>query len=100
MGLTQADIAEKMDFSTNYISDLENGKKNMSTLTLAEMCRCFDKSADYFLFGEDKKNDGGCDMDTLITYISTLSYSQLDEIIAFATTLKALRKSLSADNKN
>ena len=32
IGLTQAEIAEKMDLSINYVSDLENGKKNMSIL--------------------------------------------------------------------
>lgn len=57
IGLTQAEIAEKMDLSINYVSDLENGKKNMSILTMASLCKCFDKSADYFLYGtEDKRS--------------------------------------------
>ena len=57
IGLTQAEIAEKMDLSINYVSDLENGKKNMSILTMASLCKCFDKSADYFLYGTEDKDD-------------------------------------------
>lgn len=95
MGLTQADVAENMNLSVNYVSDLENGKKNMSTLTLAALCRCFDKSADYFLFGEDAKDSSKIDMNELISFLSTLSDAQLEGIIAYATTLKSLRESLA-----
>ena len=83
IGLTQAEIAEKMDLSINYVSDLENGKKNMSILTMASLCKCFDKSADYFLYGTEDKNAG--------EFVSTLSNQQLDHLQTYVNSLIQLK---------
>ncbi len=90
IGLTQAEIAEKMDLSINYISDLENGKKNMSILTMASLCKCFDKSADYFLYGIESK-DAGINMESVLSFVSTLSNSQLTSLHTYVDSLIQLK---------
>lgn len=50
---TQADFAEKIDISINFLSEIENGKKGMSQETLYKLCEQFDLSADYILFGKN-----------------------------------------------
>lgn len=90
IGLTQAEIAEKMDLSINYVSDLENGKKNMSILTMASLCKCFDKSADYFLYGTEDKN-AGIDMEKVIEFVSTLSNQQLYHLQTYVNSLIQLK---------
>lgn len=91
IGLTQAEIAERMDLSINYVSDLENGKKNMSILTMASLCKCFDKSADYFLYGvEDAESN--IDMECVISFVSTLPNEQLERLQTYITSLIQLKK--------
>ena len=74
----------------NYVSDLENGKKNMSILTMASLCKCFDKSADYFLYGTEDK-DAGIDMEKVIEFVSTLSNQQLDHLQTYVNSLIQLK---------
>lgn len=50
---TQADFAEKIDISINFLSEIENGKKGMSQETLYKLCEHFGLSADYILFGRE-----------------------------------------------
>lgn len=54
---TQADFAEKIDISVNFLSEIENGKKGMSQETLYKLCEHFGLSADYILFGKESVVD-------------------------------------------
>ncbi len=54
---TQADFAEKIDISINFLSEIENGKKGMSQETLYKLCEHFGLSADYILFGKEEAAD-------------------------------------------
>lgn len=47
-GMTQEQLAEKIDISTNFMSLIENGK-NMSVETLAKISIIFGVSIDYLL---------------------------------------------------
>lgn len=91
-GLTQAEVAERMDLSVNYVSDLENGKKNMSMLTIANLCQCFNKSADYFLFGKEDIASK-INLDNVIEYVSTLSVQQLENMQTYIESLLQLKGS-------
>ena len=93
-GLTQAEVAERMDLSINYVSDLENGKKNMSMLTIASLCKCFDKSADYFLFGVEPE-EKTITMEGILEFIPTMPCDQLERLQAYINSLLALKKELS-----
>ena len=47
-GLTQEQLAEKVDISLNFMSLIENGK-NMSVQTLVNLANALDVSIDYLL---------------------------------------------------
>lgn len=51
--LTQEELAEKMDVSTQMISNLETGKKAIRPENLSKLCRLLDVSADYILTGKE-----------------------------------------------
>lgn len=53
---TQEELAEKIDVSTQMISNLELGKKAIRPENLAKVCRVLDISADYILTGVNTNN--------------------------------------------
>lgn len=50
--MTREQLAEKIDVTTGFISDLERGRSNLSMARLIGICRVFSCSADFILFGE------------------------------------------------
>ena len=50
-GLTQAELAEIIDVSIQYLSDLERGLVGASTRTICRICEATNCSADYVLLG-------------------------------------------------
>lgn len=51
MGLTREQLAERMDMSVWYITDIERGRSGLSVPGLIQLCEIFGCSADYLLFG-------------------------------------------------
>jgi len=49
--LTQEEMAEKIEVSTQMISNLETGKKVIRPENLSRLCKALDISADYILTG-------------------------------------------------
>lgn len=98
-GMTQAEVAEAMNLSINYVSELENGKKNMSTLTVASLCQCFDRSADFFLFGKEEK-EAFSNTNDLIEYVSSLPEEQLENLESYIASLRSLKQVMHIDKKN
>ena len=54
-GITQEQLAEKMDVSIQMISNLEGGKKAIRPENLVKLCRTLCVSADYILCGGDSE---------------------------------------------
>jgi len=52
LGYTREQLAEKLDVSTKFCSDIELGVKDVSIQTLAKLTELLHLSADYILFGE------------------------------------------------
>lgn len=52
-GLTQKELADKINLSQNMVSSLEKGVSTMSIKTLIQLCSVFKCSADYILGFED-----------------------------------------------
>lgn len=52
LGYTREQLAEKLDVSTKFCSDIELGVKGVSIQTLAKLTELLHLSADYILFGE------------------------------------------------
>ena len=54
---TQEFLAEKLNVSTQHISDIERGLNGMSIPALMEICKILDIDADYILFGVSKSSN-------------------------------------------
>ncbi len=48
-GLTQEEVAEKLDFSAVYISNVESGKHKISLINAYKFAQFYKKSLDYLL---------------------------------------------------
>ena len=72
--LTQDELADKMDVSTQMISNLELGKKAIRPENLAKVCDVLDVSADYVLTGSKKKNE---QVNLIIKRLMELSETEL-----------------------
>lgn len=58
--MTREEFSEKCDISASFLTDVENGKKAISSKTLFKICTSTDVSADYFIRGH--KNGFEADM--------------------------------------
>lgn len=47
--ISQADLAERIDVSTNYIGQIERGDRKPSIETLVDLCNALDTTIDYVL---------------------------------------------------
>lgn len=54
--LTQEQLAERIEVSPQYVSDLERGVVGVSLATLKRICVCLGVSADRLLFGEKNES--------------------------------------------
>ena len=57
LGYTREQLAEKLDVSTKFCSDIELGVKGVSIQTLAKLTELLHLSSDYILFGECTQGD-------------------------------------------
>ncbi len=92
--LTQAQFAELIDISVNFLSEIENGKKGISQDTLYKLCSKFSISADYILFGTQPTNPPLSSAE-IIQYINHLDAKELDTLLKYIVSLQELRKSIT-----
>ena len=52
LGLTQEALAEKSDLTTQFVSNIENGKRGMRPENLMKISRVLNTSTDYILTGD------------------------------------------------
>lgn len=52
IGITQEQLSEAIDVSTQYLSDLERGLVGISIATLKQVCIALCTSSDWILFGD------------------------------------------------
>lgn len=57
LGYSREQLAEKLDVSTKFCSDIELGVKGVSIQTLAKLTKILHLSSDYILFGECTQGD-------------------------------------------
>lgn len=87
-GYTQAQFAELMDISVNFLSEIETGKKGMSQETIYKLCQKLQLSADYILFGAQTPAPLPCD---LIQLVNSLSSEDLHSLIDYILALQKMR---------
>lgn len=56
-GLTREQFAEKLDVSVSYLAELERGRTGISVKMLMKICGLLGLSADYILYGDERKAD-------------------------------------------
>ena len=59
LGYTREQLAEFLDVTPKFCSDIELGLKGMSVPTLCRIAECLRLSTDYILFGTEQAGDGG-----------------------------------------
>lgn len=57
LGMTQEQVAEKMDVSVQMISNLELGRKAIRPENLVKICSILSTSADYLLTGKHNESE-------------------------------------------
>lgn len=72
---TQETLAEKIDVSTQMISNLELGKKAIRPENLAKVCEALQVSADYILTGQNTPKD---EINTIAENLMELSAKELN----------------------
>lgn len=87
-GYTQAQCAEIMDISINFLSEIENGKKGMSQETIYKFCKNLEISADYILFGSQHSKLPN----KLIVTVNNLSDEELSILSDYIVVLKKMRE--------
>ena len=55
LGYTREKFAEKLDVSVSYLAELERGRTGISVKMLIKVCKVLGLSADYVLFGDDRR---------------------------------------------
>lgn len=93
---TQANFAEKIDISMNFLSEIENGRKGMSQETLYKLCEQFGLSADYILFGKAASDSGSAGTEEenalrISGLAQNLDDARLGVLIDFLVSLRELR---------
>lgn len=88
--LTQAQFAESLDVSTNYVSEIENGKKGISQETLFKLCDIYHLSADFLLFG--KGNDSTLGECTLFELLSSIPTDTIPIVIEYLQAALKIRR--------
>lgn len=83
---TQAEFAEAIDISINFLSEIENGKKGLSQDTLARICQKLNTSADYILFGTKAKQAN------LLELANSLTIEELETTIHYLEALINMKK--------
>ena len=57
MGYTRERFAELLDVSVSYMAEVERGRTGISVKMLTKICNVLGLSADYILFGTERKED-------------------------------------------
>lgn len=85
---TQAEFAETIDISINFLSEIENGKKGLSQDTLAKICQQLNVSSDYILFGTKNQQL------SIVELANSLSINELETTIQYLEALISMKKIL------
>lgn len=83
---TQAEFAEAVDISINFLSEIENGKKGLSQERLARISQQLQTSCDYILFGKKAKQTD------IIEATSSMTLDELGTLKDYLDSLIKMKK--------
>ncbi|MDE5763368.1 MAG: helix-turn-helix transcriptional regulator [Ruminococcus sp.] len=85
LGYTREQVAEKLDVSTKFCSDIELGVRGVSIQTLAKLTDILNLSADYILFGECIHGNSA-ELETLFLFGRKCPEKHLENLITIVST--------------
>ncbi len=85
LGYTREQLAERLDVSTKFCSDIELGVKGISIQTLAKLTDLLNLSADYILFGECTQGNSA-ELETLSLFNRKCPEKHLNNLITIVST--------------
>lgn len=88
LGWKQDDLASKAGISKSFLSDLENGKRNVGADKLLDIARALSLSLDYLMTGKDSMNTKQASRELQIP--NTLAEFAEDEGLTFRQALALL----------
>lgn len=88
--MTQAQFSESVYITSNFLSEIENGKKGLSCETLYNICEAQNLSSDYLLFGETK--DENSPVESIMEVAPDLSLKELSVVITYLDALKKMKE--------
>ena len=93
MSLSREQFAELCDISESFLSDIERGKKSLTTKTLYKICIASKVSPDFIVFGTSKDNS---DIDTIIEMLHHIDNRHIPYII---NILKEILLAINIDSQ-
>ena len=87
LGMTQAVLAEHAGMSTQFVAELEAGKKNMSVLTLARICEALNVSPDFMMGME---HEPPTEMDIIIDYLRNLPKEHIPDVVGILRAYQSI----------
>lgn len=88
LGWTQEDLAKKANISKSFLSDLENGKRNVGADKLLDIARALSRSLDYLMTGKDSETTETLPSDVQIP--KSLASFAADQGISFREVMALL----------
>lgn len=92
-GYTQEKLADKIDVSTQYISDLERGIVGTSIPTLIKICNTLCVSSDYILMGKSGQTD-------VSGILNRLQYLSQDEVKIIENSINLMIEAFQSREKS
>ena len=89
--LSQAELAESIDVSTNYIGQIERGDRKPSLETLVSLCEVLHTSLDYIL-SDSRSSSDDCIMFNIESELKKLSTDEKQYFFQMITSYQDLKK--------
>jgi len=80
MGLNREQLAELLEVTPKFCSDIELGVKGMSVQTLCRLSNVLSLSTDYILFGEKEEIDSS-EIDRMLQQCSPKEYEYAEQLL-------------------
>ena len=88
MHLSREKFSEKCDISPSFLSDVERGKKSLTSKTIFKICTACNISADYIVLGHKE----GFDKDVGIELLNSFNDEDMEHIINILYEIKNSHK--------
>ena len=96
-GMTQADLAAKVNCSNNYLSHIETAQCKLSLSMLLRLCDALEKSADYFLLDTPFASREAIIDQDIANKLSRCNPATLNAVSRMIDALLEQQKNLSED---